>query len=82
MNGLDTMGSVTRPINGPAQGPVNKHASITQVRNGYILYSGTQTTVAYTFDELVKHLADTFATPVGMVPPAPIEGASTLGVSV
>jgi len=33
---------------------------ITQVKNGYILMRGTNTLVSYTFDELVKHLADVF----------------------
>lgn len=65
-----------------APGPVNKHASVTQVKNGYILYSGTQTTIAYTFDELVKHLADTFGAPAEMLPPQPMEVVPGVGVSV
>lgn len=40
--------------------PVNLHASITQVKNGFILYAGPDTKVAYTFDELVGHLKQYF----------------------
>ena len=58
-------------------GPVNKHASVTQVKNGYILYSGSQTLVSYTFDELVKHLAETFGTPAEMSPTQPMENVQT-----
>lgn len=40
--------------------PVNKHGSITQVKNGFVFYAGGETFVAYTFDELVKQLRDYF----------------------
>jgi len=53
--------------------PTNKHAGVTQVKNGYIIYAGTATLVAYTFDELVKHLAEVFGTPADMTPVQPVQ---------
>jgi len=40
--------------------PINKHGSITQVKNGFVFYASGETFVAYTFEELVAHLNDYF----------------------
>lgn len=40
--------------------PVNKHGSVTQVKNGFIFYAGGDTFIANTFEELTAHLKDYF----------------------
>lgn len=43
-----------------AERPMNKNCNITQVKNGFILYSGVNTQVSYTFEELVTQLKEYF----------------------
>jgi hypothetical protein len=40
--------------------PVNKHGSVTQVKNGFIFYAGGETFIAYTFIELTEFLKEYF----------------------
>ena len=45
---------------GPSQASVNKHGSVTQVKNGFVFYAGGETFVAYTFAELTEFLREYF----------------------
>lgn len=56
----DGIGLAETTLRSAQVGPVNKHGSVTQVKNGFVFYAGGNTFVAYTFEELTKFLQEYF----------------------
>jgi hypothetical protein len=45
----------------PSAPKPNKSLNVTQVKNGFVVYAGPGTVIAYTFEELVEALREEFA---------------------